>query len=89
MQNQNRRFGAFSSSEDPDKLAMKVRGAILAFSVIIIWLGGRFLHVTLTPKDVMDLATQAGGAVASIMIAYGTVRSLVIWGIGKWHTRTV
>ena len=83
----NRRFGAFSSSENPDELASRVKAIILGFSTIIIFLAAQLFHITLTADDVVMLATQISSVAATIWFAYGVVKAVVIWGIDKWNNR--
>jgi hypothetical protein len=85
----NRRFGAFGSSEDPAQLASTVKGFILAAGVVIIWLAGKILGIELTPENISQFATDAGGLVAAVWVAYGLVKKFVIWAIDKWHSRRV
>lgn len=85
----SRRFGAFSSSENPEQLAARVKAIILASSTLITWAVARFFNITLTPSDIMSLATDAGTLTASIWFVYGLLKQWTIWAIDKWHTRTI
>lgn len=89
MSQQIRRFGALSSSENPNELASRVKGVIIAVSVIIIWAVGYIFHITLTPNDVVSFATDIGAVVASIVFVYGWCKASVIWLIDKWNNRNV
>jgi len=87
--NPSRRFGAFSSSENPDQLAARVKAVILGAGTIIIWLVGKYFHISLTPDDIMSFATDSSGVVASIWFTYGLLKKWTIWAIDKWHTRAI
>lgn len=84
---QNRRFGAFGSSENPDELAGRVKAIILASSSVIIWAAAHLLHITLDPSDIVTIATTISGAISAIWLAYSAAKAVVIWAIDKWHTR--
>ena len=58
--NDNRKFGALSSSQNPEELANTVKGVVLGLSSILILLGQQFFHVQLTATDVASLATEIG-----------------------------
>jgi hypothetical protein len=67
----NKRFGAITSSQNPEEIANTIKGMILAFSSIIILLGTQFFHLTLTANDVSSLATEVGTAAGAIWFLYG------------------
>lgn len=71
----NRKFGAITSSTDPEDIAARVKGGILAASSILILAAAYVFHITLTPDNIIQLATQSG-------IAAGAIWSL--YGFGKW-----
>lgn len=89
MNTSNRRFGAFSSSENPDELANRVKAVILGLSTIIIFIVTHLFHITFTADDVVTLATGVSGMVSAIWLAYGTIKAFIIWAIDKWHTQAV
>ena len=72
-----KRFGALSSSTDPEKLGNTVKGVILAVSTIIIIVAGK-LGIPLTQGEVALLATQFGGAVSTLWIAFGLLQKIVV-----------
>jgi hypothetical protein len=82
-----RRFGSFSSSADPSKLAAKVQGVILAASTIIIWGAFKLFGIELEAKDINDLAIAAGGLTSAFLVIYGTVRNIAVFAIDKWNNR--
>ena len=84
-----RRFGAFSSSEDPEQLGSTVKGFILGIGVVVIFVVTKFLHINFTADDVNSLAESVGAIVSSVWIAYGLVKKLIIWAIDKWQSRSI
>ncbi len=79
METQLRSF--LQSSQDPTAIANKVKGAILAFSFLIIFAAGQVLHITLTANDVLTLATELGSLAGAAWTIYGCILHLVtFWG---------
>lgn len=72
-----RKFGALSSSEDPQKLADTVKGFILAFSAILMVIGTK-LGVPLTENQIALFAEQLGLAIGSLWFLYGLIKKIVI-----------
>lgn len=83
----NKRFGAFSSSENPEQLGSTVKGFILGASILVIWFMQHVFHVSWTPENVNQLATEMGTLVTSMWIAYGILKKGSIWLIDKWYRR--
>ena len=81
--NEERKYGALSSSEDPKKLATSVSGAIIMFSSLIIW-AGSYLGVPLTDTQIGAFATQLGLAVGSLTFIYGVIRKAVVFFAKKY-----
>ena len=73
----NKRFGALSSSENPEKLAATVKGLILAFSSLIILLGGHF-GIPIVQEQIVEFATQIGIVAGGVWFLFGLVRKLVV-----------
>lgn len=71
--------GWLQSSQDPTAIATKVKGAILAFSSIIIMVGAAAFHLTLTANDVIALATEIGTVAGAIWAIYGAFLHLTKW----------
>lgn len=67
----NRKFGAITSSQNPEEIANSVKGFILALSSIIILLAGQFFHITLTANDIISLASEAGSVAGAVWLLYG------------------
>ena len=82
MENDNRKFGILSSSEDPTRLADTVKGAILASSALLL-LFAKMLGLPFTETEVITLATQAGLAISSLWFFYGLVKKLIILFVKK------
>ena len=81
--NENKKFGALSSSVDPTKLATSVSGAIIMFGSLIIWVAG-YLRVPLTDTQIGTFATQLGLAVGSLVFLYGVIRKAVVVFFAKF-----
>ncbi len=73
-----RKFGALSSSEDPQKLADTVKGAILAFSALIMVLGSKF-GLPLTQNGIAMFAEQIGLSIGSLWFLFGLVKKGIVW----------
>lgn len=73
-----KRFGALSSSTDPDKLANTVRGVILMASSVIILLASKLFGITLTAEDITSLATVLGSLSGAIWVVYGLIQKVVV-----------
>lgn len=65
------KFGALTSSQNPEELATRVKGIVLAMSSILIFVAGQFFHVTLTANDILSLSTELGSIAGAIMTLYG------------------
>jgi alanine-alpha-ketoisovalerate/valine-pyruvate aminotransferase len=74
---QNKKFGAFSSSDDPQKLADTVKSFILALASVIIILGRQF-GWEITQENIVLVAGQLGLAVSSIWFIFGLVKKVVV-----------
>lgn len=74
---ENRKFGALSSSDDPQKLADTVKGLILTFSAIIMVVGTK-LGLPLTENSIAVFAEQIGLAAGSLWFLYGLVKKAVV-----------
>lgn len=72
-----KKFGSWSSSQNPEELANRVKGIVVASSSIIIFIVARIFHVTWTPNDVLSLATEAGTVVGAIWTLYGVGLAII------------
>lgn len=66
-----KKFGAITSSQNPEEIATKIKGITLALSSVIIFLASQFFHLQLTSNDVLSLATELGAISGAIMTLYG------------------
>lgn len=74
-----KKFGALSSTENPDQIANRVKGAILAASSVIIFLAGFFLHIQLNANDVIQIASELGAVAGAIWTVYG----FILWVVAS------
>ncbi len=74
-----KRFGALTSSQDPNEIAQKVKGSILMFSSLIIFVAAQFFGLHLTANDVLSLATEISGVAGAIWVIYGSGLHLIAW----------
>jgi hypothetical protein len=81
-----RKFGALSSSVNPEQLSTTVSGAILSVSALLIW-GANLLDVPLTQNQIAAFATQAGLALGGLAFIYGVVRKLVVTVNAKYFVK--
>ncbi len=68
---QTKRFGALTSSQDANEIANKVKGAILGFSSIIIFLAAQFFNIHLSANDIISLATELSAVAGAVWCLYG------------------
>lgn len=79
-----KRFGAFSSSENPDALADTVKGVILGASTLIILLA-HLLGLNIGTAEITNFAIGAGSAASSLWIAYGLIKKGIVWILDTYH----
>lgn len=72
-----KKYGALSSSADPEKLALTVKGLLVSLIPIVIILANRF-GVDLAETDLSYLIEALGGSIAAIMIFMGAVRKIYL-----------
>jgi hypothetical protein len=73
-----KKFGAITSSQDPEQVANTVKGLVLSFSAIIILLAQQFFHLSLSANDVASFATEASVAAGAVWTLYGLVMKLLV-----------
>lgn len=71
-----KKFGAITSSQNPEEIATRIKGITLALSSVIIFVAARFFNVTLTAPDMITLATEIGAIGGAVWTLYGTGMSL-------------
>jgi len=74
---QNKKFGSLSSSENPEQLALTVKGVIVSLASIIVLVGSRF-GFPLSIEQVAIFAGSIGAAVGAIVTLSGLIRKMVI-----------
>lgn len=67
----NRKFGSITSSQNPEEIATRVKGIVLAMSSIIILVAGQFFNVHLSANDVISMATELGAVAGAVTTLYG------------------
>lgn len=67
----NKKFGAITSSQDPEAIANKVKGVVLALSSVIAFLVAQLFNVQLSPQDMVGLASSLGAVAGGIWAIYG------------------
>jgi len=72
-----KKFGAISSSQNPEEISNRIKGITLALSSVIIFASAKFFGVTLTAQDVATLATQFGMIGGAVWTIYGT--GMAVW----------
>ncbi len=80
-----KRFGAFSSSEDPSKLAASVTGTLVAFSSLIVFFAGH-AGFPLSVEQVTNYAGVLGTAIGSIWAVWGLSRKAFIAILAKFQS---
>lgn len=70
-------YGAIASSGNPEEVATKVKGIVLALSSIIILVAGNFFNIQLGAGDVVTLATELGLVSGAVVTVYGSILHLV------------
>jgi len=72
-----RKFGSLTSSQNPEELANRVKGIVLALSSIIIFGASQLFGISLDANDIVDIATKLGMVSGAIWSAYGGIIALV------------
>ena len=72
------------SSQDPEQVANKVRGVLLMFSGIIVYLLGAMFGIDISnPQDTLEFVTQISSIAGAVWAAYGVVLNFVTWIFAK------
>lgn len=72
-----KRFGALSSSSNPQEVANTVKGTILALSSVIILIAGQ-VGVPFAETDVANFAQNIGFAAGGLWALYGLIMKVVV-----------
>jgi len=74
-----RKYGALSSSQNPQELANKVKGIVLASSSIVIFLAAQMFNIQLSANDMISLSTEVGAVAGAVWAIYGFVLHAIAW----------
>lgn len=74
-----KKYGAFTSSQNPTEISNRVKGIVLGLSSIIIFLASHFFGITLQASDVVSLATQLSAVAGAVWTIYGFVLSVITY----------
>jgi len=72
----NRKFGAITSSTNPEEISNRVKGITLALSSVVILIASQFFNITLSANDVVEIATKLGAVSGAIWTVYGAGMSV-------------
>ena len=67
----NKKFGAITSSQNPEEIANTVKGIVLSLSSVIILIATQFFGVQLNANDVSTLATNVSMVAGAVWTLYG------------------
>jgi len=81
----NPKFGAITSSTNPDEIANRVKGAVLAAAGIIMFVAFKWFNIELTMEDVGVLATQLSVAAGALWSLYG----FGLWVLARFFQQEV
>jgi len=73
-----KKYGALTSSQNPEEIANTVKGIVLTFSGIITLLAMHFFNLQLSSADVLSLATGLGTGAGAVWTVYGLIMKLVV-----------
>lgn len=73
----NKKFGFFSSSEDPEKLGNTAKGLIIGCATLIIF-GANQLGYDVTSEQVTEVAIQVGTVISTLWTLYGIIKKIVV-----------
>lgn len=71
--------GWAASSQNPEQVANKVKGVVLAASSVIIFFVAQLFNITLTAESIVELGTALGGLAGALWSAYGVLLHLITW----------
>lgn len=74
---QTRKFGALTSSVDPNAIAATVSGLLIASASLIVILAGH-LGFSLTVEQVTTYAGALGTSIGAIVTIFGLLRKVVV-----------
>lgn len=71
------KYGVMTSSQNPEEIANKVKGAVLAVSSIVIFVAAKFFQIEISVNDMTALAGSLGTLSGLIWAVYGTILHLI------------
>ena len=74
----HRKYGALSSSSNPQEIANTVKGVIVALSSVIIFIAASVFNITLNASDVLGIAADIGIGAGAIWTIYGLLMKLIV-----------
>ena len=75
----NKKFGAITSSQNPEEIANTVKGIVLSLSSVIILIATQFFGVQLNANDVSTLATNVSMVAGAVWTLYGVVLKVLAY----------
>jgi len=72
-----KKYGALTSSQNPEEIANKVKGGVLMASSAVIFLASKFLGLEIGVSDMTELATVLGALSGAIWAVYGGFLHLI------------
>ena len=75
----SKKFGALSSSTNPEQLAKTVEAIVMGGGVIITFLAWKLLDIELKPEDLTSLSAGAGIFASNVMLIWGLIRKVIAW----------
>lgn len=72
-----RKYGALTSSQNPEEIANKVKGSVVLASSVIIFVAARFFNLQLSANDIVSLGTQLGAVAGAVWAIYGAILHLI------------
>lgn len=72
-----RKYGALSSSTNPDQLAATITGLIISFASLIVLFAGH-LGFSLTIEQVTTYAGELGTGIGAIWTVFGILRKITV-----------
>lgn len=70
-------WAASSNPATPDEISNRVKGVVLALSSVIIYIAAQVFNLTLTPADMIEVATSLGTIAGAVITLYGAGLALV------------